>query len=140
MKKYKYRTEIQLRFSDIDSLGHANNAVYFTFMERARMNYFDDIIDKDIDWDNQGLIVAQAEINYLKPVFMKDKITVLTGLEKFGNTSFVLGYSIVRDVDGQADEVARGSTVIVCFSYKDQKAIPIPGDWKALIEKFEQSN
>jgi acyl-CoA thioester hydrolase len=32
---------VAVRYSDLDQQGHANNAVYFTYFEQARLGYFD---------------------------------------------------------------------------------------------------
>ena len=32
--------EVQVRFSDIDLLGHVNNVAYFNYFEMARIHYF----------------------------------------------------------------------------------------------------
>ena len=40
--KYPFRrtTQVQLRFNDIDALGHVNNSVYFQFFDLAKTEYF----------------------------------------------------------------------------------------------------
>ena len=35
MAPYKFSTTIEVRFKDVDSLGHVNNAVYLTYFEIA---------------------------------------------------------------------------------------------------------
>jgi len=39
-----YTTEIDVRFRDIDAMGHVNNAVYATYIEQARTEYFRDVL------------------------------------------------------------------------------------------------
>jgi acyl-CoA thioester hydrolase len=37
-----HTTTIQVRFADVDKLGHVNNAKYLTYFEIARMQFFKD--------------------------------------------------------------------------------------------------
>jgi len=43
-----YTTDIDVRFRDIDAMGHVNNAVYATYIEQARTEYFRDVLDADL--------------------------------------------------------------------------------------------
>ena len=58
----KHYTPIQIRFHDIDQLGHVNNANYLTYFEVARMAYFKTLVKKEIDWESTGLILANTSV------------------------------------------------------------------------------
>lgn len=132
----KHKTPIQLRFKDIDALGHVNNANHLSFFELARINYFNDVISADIDWENEGMILARVTVDYKQPVLLQDKIVVYTGLVKTGNTSFELEYKLVREEkDGSETIMSVGTSVIVCYNYKEKKPVKIPELW---IEKMKQ--
>lgn len=127
----KHRTAIQIRFKDVDALGHVNNANHLTYFEYARIQFFDELVGGDIDWDNEGMILAHQQVSYKKPIYLKDEIFVLTWFEKSGTTSFELGYEIVRkEKDGSETVCAIGSSVQVCYNYKTQKPVPIPEKWR----------
>ena len=40
---YRHSIPMEIRFADIDSLGHVNNAAYLTYMEQARLRYVRDV-------------------------------------------------------------------------------------------------
>ncbi len=48
---FKYKTNIETRFTDFDMMGHVNNAIYFTYMEIARSKYWKQAIGWD--WKRQ---------------------------------------------------------------------------------------
>ncbi len=126
----KHKTPIQLRFKDIDALGHVNNANHLSFFELARINYFNDVISTEIDWENEGMILARVTVDYKQPVLLQDKIYVYTGLVKTGNTSFELEYKLVREEkDGSETIMSVGTSVIVCYNYKEKKPVKIPDLW-----------
>lgn len=127
----KHRTPIQIRFKDVDALGHVNNANHVTYFEFARIRFFDDLIGGDIDWDKEGMILAHQQVHYKKPIYLKDEISVLTWFIKSGTTSFELGYEIVRtEKNGSETVCATGSSVQVCYNYKTQQPVPIPEKWR----------
>src|SRR5574337_1034741 len=53
----RHLTSIQVRYKDLDSLGHVNNANHLTYFELARIKFFDDIVNEKIDWEKVGMIV-----------------------------------------------------------------------------------
>ena len=36
--------QIQIRFADIDAMGHVNNAVYLSYFEFTRVHYFSELL------------------------------------------------------------------------------------------------
>jgi|SRR6185369_2555220 len=134
---FKHKTNIEVRFVDIDAFGHVNNATYLTYLEMARVNYFDEVADWQYNWSKQGIIVAKAEIDFIIPIKFKDEVIVYTRCSRLGNKSFDLEYRIVKMFKGQEQLMADGVTVVVAFDYDAKKSIDIPLEWKAAILKFE---
>lgn len=134
----KHRTPVQIRFKDVDKMGHVNNANHFTYFELARMKYFDDVVGMKIDWVKQGVILARVEIDYKAPILLEDNITVLSKCTRFGTKSFDITHSIVRSENGKETEVASGKSVVVCFDYEKQMTIPIPEEWKKKAAAYEK--
>jgi len=133
MNPYKHKTQIQIRFKDIDKLGHVNNANHITYFELARVEYFDAIAHEGIkiDWVNEGVILAKVEMEYKQPILLEDKLYVYTWVERMGSKSFDMACSIVRVVNGVEMETAKGLAVIVCFNYSTNQSIAIPEKWRA---------
>ncbi len=133
----EHKTPIQIRFKDVDALGHVNNANHLTFFELARIRYFDDVIGEEIDWEKAGMILARATVDYKNPVYLHDKVFVYTSFVKTGTTSFELAYRLVREEkDGKETELATGTSVLVCYSYKENKPVKVPADWAEKMRAF----
>jgi len=132
MNPYKQKTKIQLRFKDIDKLGHVNNANFITYFELARVDYFNAVADKGvkIDWVNEGVILAKIEMEYKQPIFLEDEIYCYTWVSRMGSKSFDMSCSIVRVANGVEVEAAKGLAIVVCFNYKTNQSISIPDMWK----------
>jgi len=131
MPKFPFAMRVEVRFRDLDGMGHVNNAVYFTYIEAARTEYMMKVAGitrlEDIDW-----IVASASLNFRKAVGYGDPIEVRVRPTRIGTTSYTLYYEIW---DTGVDElVAEGETVIVSFDYKGAKKKPIDPKIRAALE------
>jgi len=133
---YKHKTRIQIRFKDVDAMGHVNNANHFTYFELARMNYFKEVINEDINWNKQGIILAHMEIDYLTPILLTDEVWVYSSVVKFGVKSFDVAYKIVRIINGEEIPAAEGKSVQVCFNYETNQTIPVPESWKQKVVSY----
>lgn len=136
-RTFKHSTPIQIRFADQDSFGHVNNANYLTYVELARMNYLQDLVDIDFS-SSESIIMAKATVDFKLPILLNDKIEVLTRYCRLGNKSFDIEYQLVRKDDGGGQTVmATAYTVIVAFNSLEQKPITIPQHWKEKMEAYD---
>lgn len=128
---YKHKTQIQIRFKDVDRLGHVNNANHITYFELARVEYFNALMgDVKIDWESESLILAKIEMEYKQPILLEDKVYAYTWVSRIGSKSFDMSCSIVREINGVEVEAAKGLAIIVCFNYKTNQSIPVPEEWR----------
>src|SRR5436190_12201543 len=134
---FKHKTPIEVRFSDIDAFGHVNNAKYLTYYEQARVRYFNDIVDWTYDWSKEGIILAKADIDFIKPIHFHDEIIIFTRCSRLGNKSFDLQYQIMSYKDGEEILMSDCTTVMVAFDYVNKKSIVIPDEWKQVLRKYE---
>src|SRR5437870_1454341 len=114
MKPFKHKIPIQLRFKDGDVMGHINNANHFTFFELARVHYFRDVVGKDINWNQDGIILAKIIIDYKNPLLITDEVYAYTRCSRFGTKSFDLEYVLVS-LKGAEETIATGTSTIVCY-------------------------
>ena len=131
--QYTHSLPIQIRFGDIDRQGHVNNAIFLSYFELARVEFLNEIIGADNDWDRRGIVIAHMEVDYVEPVFLQDKIKVYTRIAAVGTKSFKIDNLLVKVKGGSENIACVGSFVLVCLNYLEQKTTEIPSDWK---EKF----
>lgn len=133
---FKYKTVIEMRFADLDMMGHVNNAVYFTYMEIGRTKYWKHAINWD--WKTTGVVIGQASIDYIAPIFLEDKVSMYVRTSRIGNTSFDLEYMIVKEIDGKEITCSKGKTVCVAYDYSTKKPAAIPEKERNKMLAFEQ--
>lgn len=132
---FHYKTPIAVRFADIDAFGHVNNAVYLTYFEIARSSYWDEVIHWD--WKKMGIIIGRAEIDYLMPVSLNDKVFAYVRTSRIGNSSFDLEYALVKMTHGAEEICTRGKSVCVSFDYIQNISVSIPHDYRIKMQEFE---
>ncbi|MBL0063763.1 MAG: acyl-CoA thioesterase [Bacteroidetes bacterium] len=127
---FKTQIPLHIRFSDVDAFGHVNNACYLTYIEEARVRYFDEVVDWSYDWSTKGIILAKAEIDFILPIHFKDELYVYTRCSRIGNKSFDLEYQLTRFWEGKEIIMADAVTVMVAFDYttKNQSKSPMHGE------------
>jgi acyl-CoA thioester hydrolase len=135
-KDYKHFVEIQIRFSDIDTLQHVNNACFLNYIELARVKFFNQIFGTSINWIDSGFILARTELDYKKPIYLRDKILCYTKIEKIGNKSLTVKNVIVKIIGEEMIECAECVGVLVAMDYKKQVSMEIPEVWLKLLTSF----
>ncbi len=140
IQKFKHVIPIKVRFSDLDAMGHVNNAAYLSFLEEARLAYYNHVLNIDTNKLEFNAVVARIEIDYLEQIRLGDKVEVYTRTGKIGNKSSDVEHLIVI-VDKQNRKIAaRALTKLVSFDYKTNKTIPVPDKDRSIIEMFESGD
>lgn len=137
--KFKHQTKIQLRFADMDSLGHVNNANYLTYIELARCNYLNEVLHIPVDFSDLSVILAKAELEFLKPVKFGDEIVIYCGCSRIGGKSFDLSYEIFQQKGAEKILVLKAKTILVAYNYPQDKSIEIPEKWRKALKDFEEN-
>ena len=132
-----HTSNIPVRFSDIDAMGHVNNAIYLNYFEQARMQFFEDSIGSDWDWKKDGIVLARNEVDYIQPILLDDKVFIDTKIDSMGNKSLTISYEIYTFRDKVRASFARGKSIIVCYDYKSRTTVEVPVLWREKFSKPE---
>ena len=132
---FRHRTTLQVRFRDIDAFGHVNNAVFFSYVEQARIRYLLDVLQPDVDFDRLPLILARVELDYRSPILFDEEVTVETRLDRVGRTSFGMSHRMTAGPDARL--VGDVHTVLVTYDYATSRPMPVPDDWRERFATHE---
>jgi acyl-CoA thioester hydrolase len=128
--RFRFRHVEVVRFRDLDSLGHVNNAVYLTYFESARIAYWLHTT-KRTGLGALDMILARAEIDFRSPLAYGESVEISVGATSLGRSSFVLESDMHERASGRL--VAGSRKVLVYFDYAAGKSAPIPDGLRALI-------
>jgi acyl-CoA thioester hydrolase len=135
---FKHKTDIIVRFHDLDALGHVNNARYLNYLEQARLTYAQKILGWDGKLKSLSLIVANVTIDFKQPVQLEDALEIWTRVSRLGNKSFDLEYIlIVTPPDSEPALSATAKTTLVTFDYEQNKTVPIFTRWREAMLAYE---
>lgn len=132
---YFHSTPLQIRFNDIDQLGHATNSVYQQYFDLGRMEYFNEVLKEQMDWEVEGLILASISIEYLNPIKLYDKVIVRSKIHHIGNKSLKMSQDLFDESTGKI--AATSKATMVGYSNKDESTIRIPERWRKSIFAYE---
>lgn len=128
---FPFSAPIDIRFRDLDPLGHVNNAVYLSYFEQARIACFAAITGMQALRD-LNMILAEATVTYHAPALFGDHIEVGVRVSRIGTKSFEMEYLIVRAQDRRA--IASGRSVQVMYDYASGQSIPINPELRHKLE------
>lgn len=127
---FAFSTAVKVRWGDMDSLGHVNNARFFTFDEQGRLEYFQAVGDIVPDfWTASGLILAKISCDFIAQVHYPADLEVCIRIVRLGRTSMETQGAIFQD----QKLVAVTAGVVVWFDYVSQKSAPIPANVRDFI-------
>jgi acyl-CoA thioester hydrolase len=138
MPPFRFTTQLEVRYSDLDPQGHLNNAKYFTFMEHGRLKYCLEVglLDPTSGFLGAGQIVAEATCTFKRPARLGELVDIDVRIASIGNKSAVMEYQL-----RVANEViATGRTVQVAYDYDTGQTIPFKPEWRAKVNAFEQTS
>ena len=118
--------QVTVRYRDLDTFNHVNNAVYLTYFEQARVKYF-----HSLGWrsNDASVVVARSEVNYRRPILLGDEVMVGCRVASLSRRSYVMEYLLLANGEVAAD----GLTVQVFL--KNGAPDQLPAE---LIEKIRR--
>jgi len=134
--QFIHTAEVQVRFNDVDMMGHVNNAVYQNYFDYGKVKYFNSVLGEDVDWQENGLVLAKITIEYFLPVLLSDSLFIRSKIIRIGNKSLDM---IQQIVDSKTDEIkSSGTSVMVGYSFVNKETIFIPINWRKAIVEYEK--
>ncbi|AYA03477.1 acyl-CoA thioesterase [Acinetobacter sp. WCHAc010034] len=132
LAEYPVIYEQKVAWGDMDAFGHVNNAVYYRYIESARICYFEElnIFQQDI-----YTVVASSQCQYLRPLFYPDQLKIGARVEEMRSSAIRMSYILWS---GQQQNIAaQGEAVIVCVDKLNLQKIPMPENIRQNIKEIE---
>ena len=123
------RFPVVTRYSDYDSKGHVNNAVYLTYFEAAKHALWTGVWKRDPD---PPFVVAEANVRYASPAHIGDPLEIEITTGEIRTKSWTWRFTIRDARDSRL--VADGMTVQVMYDYTSRVTMPVPDDVRKLLE------
>lgn len=99
-----FRMRRRVRWSEIDPVGHVNNAAYLSFLEDSAMELM-----ADRGWpaarlhdEGFGIVARNYRIQYLTPAYLDDELEVATWVSQVKRATALRHYTLTRLSDGES--------------------------------------
>lgn len=132
---FNHSLPAQLRFNDIDALGHVNNNVYLQFFDLGKYDYFKQVMGEDFDIKVLAVVVVNINCDFMAPAFLDEPLEVRTATAAIGDKSVTLVQQIVNADTGQIK--CQGTTVMASFDLATGKSAPVNDKARAALCAFE---
>ena len=126
-----FTVPVDVRFNDVDGMGHVNNALYLTYLEHCRMRFFTEVAGSKSERDFP-FILAHAALDYKVPIKMNAQPQVKMWTSRIGGKSWDFDYEIKDRKTGAV--YATGKTVQVAYDYKLEKSDMLDGALLDLVK------
>ena len=123
MNGFGFAFPIEVRFRDLDALGHVNNAVYLTYLESARIAWWMHVTARR-DLSALDMILARVELDYRSPVGYGESLEVGVRCASVRRSSLSVESLIAARDGGRV--VAQSRKVLVHYDYAAQRSRPLP--------------
>lgn len=128
-----FLTHFKPRFRDTDRVGHVNNAVFATYLEIARVDWWI-TVQKRHQKNPMNFILGRIEIDYRAPIHLGDELSIAMWVSRFGTKSWDFSFMIFNKARTRL--YAEGKTVQVGFDYKEDKTVIINEDTKNYLREI----
>lgn len=130
---------LQLRFNDIDMMGHVNNAVIMEFFDLGKSTYFSESgLPVRPDEGDFCVIVVHVEVDFHSQIRWNDNIAVTTQVTNWGHKSLRVKQQIIN-LDTQ-QPCATCSTVMSGYSRSSSSSALIPDEVKERVMRYDNEH
>nr|WP_188649156.1 thioesterase family protein [Marinithermofilum abyssi] len=127
--------ELTVRSTDLDMLGHVNNAKYFEYLEWGRFEWMKQIGLGMEEMTRRGIlpVVVNVNVNYRQELKLDEKIQVISKPLRLGNKSNTL-YQEIRNEKGE--KVCDAEITGVVLDALTRQVTELPEEFKAVFQAF----
>lgn len=119
-----HRADIAVRWRDLDAFNHVNNSSYLTYLEEARLQWFDTLPGPWMS-ESAAPVLAASHVNYRQPIGWPESVIVELFVERLGSSSLTLAHRIVSARDA-SQLYSDGNVVLVWIDRTSGRSTAMP--------------
>lgn len=132
----KSESKLRVRYGETDQMGYVYYGVYAQYYEVARVDAMRQLGFSYKDVEANGILMPVVEfiVNYKKPAFYDDEITIITYIKKKPE-----GLKIIFDYEcynSQKELLNTGKVTLVCVDKLTQKMVKLPNWFNKALSSF----
>ena len=130
-KKLIHKTNMKIRWGDMDGLGHVNNTVYFLYAQEARFKL---MLDKGIPITPRKIapVLASTSCKFIRPIVYPEEITIETWFCGIIDKKSIVEH-VIKSSTNETVVYAILEAVTVWFDFAQNQSVDIPQE---ILEKM----
>jgi len=138
----EFSTTLDVRWGDVDSFGHVNNAVFLAYLEQCRSEWMSSV---PCHWQEgeTGPVVANVNINYRRPLYWPGRVKISLKPASPGRSSIKLESEIRSVPEGDREKpvlYADATATLVWIDKKSGESVPLPGSIRDLAHESAKTS
>lgn len=127
---------IEVRWGDMDAMGHVNNSIYFRYCESARIALLRSLnITGRAEGSQQGPTLVTTSCDFKREVKYPATLDVGVRVEHISRRSFAMQYAMF--LAGTDDLAAVARSVNAWVDYAELRAVELPEELRGLLVKYQ---
>lgn len=132
----KSESKLRVRYGETDQMGYVYYGVYAQYYEVGRVDAMRQLGFSYKDVEAKGILMPVVEfiVNYKKPAFYDDEITIITYIKKKPE-----GLKIIFDYEcynSKKELLNTGKVTLVCLDKLTQKMVKLPNWFNKALSSF----
>lgn len=134
----RHRYECQLRWADMDILGHVNNVTYIDYLQEARIDMlFTHSPDSRVGDLAEGVVVVRHEVQYVSPLsYRVEPVTIESWVTEVRAASFTMAYEVYDETDEGRRVYLRAKSVLTPYVFAEERPRRINPVEKEILGRF----
>jgi acyl-CoA thioester hydrolase len=130
---YRFVHDVEVRFRDLDPMGHAHHTLPLVYWEEARARYWREVAGR-VDVADIDYVMGEFTVRYKRRILFPGRLTAGVRVTRLGARSFGMEYALW---DGEARLLSEGSSAQVMYDYEAGRSAPLDEETRTRIEAFE---
>lgn len=130
---------LQIRFNDIDMMGHVNNAVIMEYFDLGKSKYFADagipVTPQEGDFT---VMVVHIEVDFHSQILWNDHIAVTSVISNWGHKSLRVKQQVINTDTQQP--YATCSTILSGYTRSAKTSAVIPEEVKQRVMLYDETH
>ncbi len=133
---YEHNTQIRVRYGETDQMGYLYYGHYALYYEVGRTESLRALGISYKSLEDQGIMLPVASLNveYLRPAFYDDLITVKTAIKEWPEDSFITFHTELYNENNKL--LNRAQVKLVFYDMNLKKKCPMPAAIVQALQKY----
>lgn len=130
---FRYVHQVEVRFRDLDAMGHAHHSLPLMYWEEARARYWRDVAGRG-SVESIDYVMGEFTLRYHGRIRFPSRLRAGIRVTRLGRSSWDAEYGL-WDVEGRL--LSSGSSTQVMYDYGAERSKPLDEATRSRIERFE---